>query len=75
MKQVLTLLGPSAQLHVETSQIAHLIGGDTVVGFTVTAQYDVPPISLTMTAEGPTLEYACSKITWQFLEQIGMPTV
>jgi hypothetical protein len=70
MKQVLTLLGPSATLHLETGRLI-----ESKLEFVVVAHYEVPPVSMTLRAEGMSLEQACSRITWQFLEKIGMPTV
>jgi hypothetical protein len=71
MKQVLTLLGPTGTLHLDTNRLP-TAGGSQLYEFHVTANYDVPPVTMTLEGVGMDLEAACGEITWQFLEKIGM---
>ena len=76
MKSVLDMLGKSGRIHLETHRIAEKYGvvGPGAVGheFEIQAEYDVPPVSISITGRGLSLEDACADVTWQFLEQIGM---
>lgn len=64
-------MGPSAEFHLSTERIAQAYGS-SIYMYHVTANYSVPPVSMSLEGTGMDLEAACGEITWQFLEKIGM---
>lgn len=67
------MMGKSATVHISTEN-AMTTFGTVTYAYHIEANYDVPPVSMTLTGAGESIETACGQIAWQFLEQIGMPS-